>query len=134
MCYGCLLYADDIVLLSPSVNGLQLMLDIWLRNAADLSLQFNCSKSHCLVIGRAVDVKLQSLLLGDNHIHWSQSIKYLGVHVTAGKKLSFDVNAMKRSFYANTDGLNEMALLSLQEAAAAIEAEASLCMQLLLYT
>ena len=40
----------------------------------------------------------------------------LGVHVTAGKKLSFDVNAMKRSFYANTDGLNEMALLSLQEA------------------
>jgi len=43
--------------------------------------------------------------------------------VTAGKKLSFDVNPMKRSFYAacnsifaNTDGLNEMALLSLQEA------------------
>ena len=92
MYYGCLLYADDIVLLSPSVNGLQLMLDICLRTAADLSLQFNCSKSHCLVIGRAVDVKLQSLLLGDNHIRWSQSIKYLGVHVTAGKKLSFDVN------------------------------------------
>jgi len=71
MYYGCLLYADDIVLLSPSVNGLQLMLDIGLclRTAADLSLQFNCSKSHCLVIGRAVDVKLQSLLLGDNHIH-----------------------------------------------------------------
>jgi len=53
MYYGCLLYADDIVLLSPSVNGLQLMLDICLRTAADLSLQFNCSKSYCLVIGRA---------------------------------------------------------------------------------
>jgi len=112
-----------LCLLSPSVNGLQLMLDICLRTAADLSLQFNCIKSHCLVIGRAVDVKLQSLLLGDNHIHWSQSIKYLRVHVTAGKKLSFDVNPMKRSFYAacnsifaNTDGLHEMALLSLQEA------------------
>jgi len=43
--------------------------------------------------------------------------------VAAGKKLSFYVNPMKRSFYAafnstfaNTDGLNEMALLSLQEA------------------
>jgi len=66
MYYGCLLYADDIVLLSPSVNGLQLMLDICFRTAVDLSLQFNCSKSHCLVIRRAVDVKLQSLLLGDN--------------------------------------------------------------------
>ena len=43
--------------------------------------------------------------------------------MTAGKKLSFDVNPMKRSFYAacnsifaNTDGPNEMALLSLREA------------------
>ena len=77
------------VLLSPSVNGLQLMLDICFRTAVALSLKFNCSKSHCLVIGRAVDVKLQSLLLGDNHIHWSQSIKYFGVHVTAGKTLEF---------------------------------------------
>ena len=25
---GCLLYADDIILLSPSVNGLQSMLDV----------------------------------------------------------------------------------------------------------
>ena len=65
----------------------------------------------------------QHLLLGDTHIHWSQSIKYLGVYVTSGKTLSFDMNPMKRAFYAacnsifaNTDGLNEMALLSLQEA------------------
>ena len=49
------------------------------------------------------------------------SLGILGVHVTAGKKLSFDVNPMKRLFYAasnsifaNTDG--QMALLSLQEA------------------
>jgi len=52
MYYGCLLYADDIVLLSPlSPTNLQLMLDICLRTAADLSLNVNCSKSHCLVIG-----------------------------------------------------------------------------------
>jgi len=65
------------------------MLDICSPTAVDLCLQFNCSKSHCLVIGRAVDVKLQSLLLGDNHIHWSQSITYFGAHVTAGKTLEF---------------------------------------------
>jgi len=54
---------------------------------------------------------------------WTQSIKYLGVHVASGKTLSFDVSPIKRAFYAacnsifaNTDGLNEMALLSLQEA------------------
>ena len=76
-----------------------------------------------MVVGRAVAVELQSMLLGDTHIHWSQSIKYLGVYIVSRKTLSFDVNPMKRTFYAacnsifsNTDGLNEMALLSLQEA------------------
>jgi len=38
--YGCLLYADDIVFLSPSVKGLQLMLDdSCLQTACELSLQ-----------------------------------------------------------------------------------------------
>ena len=76
-----------------------------------------------MVVGKAVAVKLQSMLLGDTHIHWSQSIKYLGVYVTSGKTLKFDVSPMKRAFYAacnsifaHTEGLNEMALLSLQEA------------------
>jgi len=45
------------------------------------------------------------------------------MHVASGKTLIFDVSPMKRAFYAacnsifaNTDGRNEMALLSLQEA------------------
>ena len=123
MYYGCLLYADDIVLLSPSVKGLQLMLDTCFQTACELSLQFNCSKSHCMVVGRAAAVKLQSMLLGDTHLHWSQSVKYLGVYIVSGKTLSFDVSSMKRAFYAacnsifaNADGLGEMALLALQEA------------------
>jgi len=79
--------------------------------------------THCMVVGRAVAVESQSMLLGDTHIHWSQSIRYLGVYVVSRKTLSFDVSPMKRAFYAacnsifsNTYGLNEMALLSLQEA------------------
>ena len=43
MYYGCLLYADDIVLLSPSIKGLQLMLDICSQTACELSVQFNCT-------------------------------------------------------------------------------------------
>jgi len=53
-----------------------------------------------MVVGRAVAVMLQSMLLGDTNIHWSQSIKYLGVYFASGKTQSFDVNPMKRAFYA----------------------------------
>jgi len=121
MYYECLLYADDIVLMSPSLKDLQCMLDICFQTACDMSLQFNCSKSHCMVVGRVIAVQVQSMLL-DTHIHWYQSIKYLGVYVVS-RKTRPSVSPMKRAFYvtcdsifSNTDGLNEMVLLSLQDA------------------
>ena len=48
----CILYADDILLLSPSVIGLQAMLDNCAEVAKVLLLEFNVEKSHCVVIGK----------------------------------------------------------------------------------
>jgi len=49
---GCILYADDILLLSPTVSGLQDMLDKCAEVASILSLEFNVTKSQCVVIGK----------------------------------------------------------------------------------
>ena len=49
---GCILYADDILLLSPTVSGLQNMLDKCAEAASILSLEFNVTKSQCVVIGK----------------------------------------------------------------------------------
>jgi Reverse transcriptase (RNA-dependent DNA polymerase) len=38
---GCLLYADDVILLSPSILGLQRMLDVCYSTRTDLGLEFN---------------------------------------------------------------------------------------------
>jgi len=48
----CMLYADDIILLSPSVKGLQLMLDKCFEISCNVALQFNAQKCHCMVIGK----------------------------------------------------------------------------------
>ena len=50
--HGCILYADDILLLSPSVIGLQAMLDKCAEVAKVLLLESNVEKSHCVVIGK----------------------------------------------------------------------------------
>ena len=42
---GCQLYADDIIILSPSLNGLQSMLDVCSVTTRSQFLNFNCSKS-----------------------------------------------------------------------------------------
>ena len=41
---GCILYADDLLLLSPSVTGLQAMLDKCSEVAKVLLLEFNAEK------------------------------------------------------------------------------------------
>jgi len=52
MFLGCILYADDILLLSPTVAGLQKMLDKCSEIAEVISLEFNVEKAHCIVIGK----------------------------------------------------------------------------------
>ena len=121
---GCLLYADDILLLSPSVAGLQNMLDRCSELANLLSLEFNVKKSHCISIGKMRNVEISAMNLCDNSVYWSKTIKYLGVHLQSGKALKFDINPTKRAFYMyaacnsifmHGSSVDEIALLSLQQ-------------------
>ena len=48
--YGCLVYADDILLLSNSVQTMQYMLDMCDSYAIDYDVKFNCEKSAALRI------------------------------------------------------------------------------------
>jgi len=45
---GCILYTDDMLLLSPTVSGLQNTLDKCAEVASILSLEFNVTKSQCI--------------------------------------------------------------------------------------
>ena len=50
--YGCFLYADEIIILSLSVHGLQVMLDTCSTTSCLLSLDFNTVKSHSIMFGK----------------------------------------------------------------------------------
>ena len=49
--YGCLVYADDVLLLSQSVQVMQNMVDICESHAVDFDVKFNCVKSVAMRIG-----------------------------------------------------------------------------------
>jgi len=44
------IYADNLMLLSASVSGLQQLLYVCALTAIDLCLQFNDKKSHCIIV------------------------------------------------------------------------------------
>ena len=128
---GCILYADDVILISPSVMGLQEMLDICFETASTLNLNFNASKCHCIVFGKNSVSRITPMCLGASNIEWCTSIRYLGVYIVAGKCVSVDINPVKRSFYAacncifnQAGSLDEILQLTLQE---------TYCLPVLLY-
>jgi len=61
---SCILYADDVILLSASLTVLQDMLHIVHRTASELLLEFNVDKSYGIAFGANVS-NLPSLCVGD---------------------------------------------------------------------
>jgi hypothetical protein len=74
---GCVLYADDIILLSSSIGGLQAMLDRCYNVSLDLRLIFNPNKSHCIVFGPLFKENLLVMFIGEGASQWVNCIKYL---------------------------------------------------------
>ena len=97
--YGCLLYADDIVLLSHSLNAIRIMLDICDKFAIDFDVKFNSSKSVVMRIGPRFDVTCAPLFLCGCELKFVSSVKYLGVCLVAGKCFRCSVEHIKMKFY-----------------------------------
>jgi hypothetical protein len=129
--YGCFLYADDIIILSPSVNGLQVMLNKCVVVCASIDLKFNPNKSCCIRFGKKSKYSITPMLLDNFCIPWLDSVCYLGIYLVGNNRLSFCIAHTKRSFYAafnsirsHAKSLDQITQLSLVE---------SYCLPLLTY-
>jgi len=96
---GCLLYADDIMLISISVSAMQCMLDICYNIAVFLDLKFNVKKSCVMRIGNRHKFTCANLSLGGQYLDYVSSIKYLGVYIVTGKVFSCNYDHVKLKFY-----------------------------------
>jgi len=74
------MYADNILLLSPSVLGLRKMLDKCTDVFNKKLPEFNVSKSACIIVGPASKCFINPLELQQKSVEWKDSLKYLGVN------------------------------------------------------
>ena len=97
--FGLYVYADDVLLLAPSVSSLQLILAVCEKELHRLDMM-NVKKSLCLRIGPRHKVKCSNIVASDsNVISWSNAIRYLGVNIVTGHKFTCSLDNCKRSFY-----------------------------------
>jgi len=95
---GCILCADDIIILSASVRGLRNMSDCCFEVSCDLCLTLNCAKSSCFAVGKGNKLRISDMNLGPNSIEWCDLFKYLGVTFQAGLKLKINIDMIKQKF------------------------------------
>ena len=94
ICISCILFADDIVLLSPCRLGLRRLLDICVSYCKKFCLDFNAKKSKVMIVGKKPsNAVFCPLLLGNVPLEFVTEYKYLGVDLKADKVLSFSAIA-----------------------------------------
>ena len=95
---GCFLYAVDIILISSLIIGLQKMLVVYSATTKSYAFKFTYNKSHCLSLSKLANVDIGPMLFDNKSIAWFLSIKYLGVQLLSGKRLSFGKASTKGAF------------------------------------
>jgi len=115
-------YADDIILLSATVHGLQQMLDVSHNYLSELQLSFNYNKSVCVHFDCGWRRDITNMNLGSSLIGWTSSIKYLRINNLSGPRFKVDTDSIKRRFYGSCNTIlnrsvnqSELLRLSLTE-------------------
>jgi len=89
--YGCLVYADDILLLEHTINSMQVMLKTCDEFALDLNIKFNGTKSVAVRISCRYNMQCSLFTLSGNLSKCALSVKYLGVYFVAASALRYQL-------------------------------------------
>ena len=106
LCYSIIMFADDIMLLSPSVTSLQSLLHICETELSYLELAINSKKSYCLRVGPRYSNNCANLIsLNGNLIEWVSLVRYLGVFIKSARTFKCCLDRAKRSFFGSFNSI-----------------------------
>ena len=102
---GCLLFADDLALLSPSRKALQTMIDLCADYCNKHCLEFNPKKSKVMTFGKSWNEPIAPLTISGSPLEFVYEFKYLGTTIVSGRKFAFTARPDLSSFYRATNAV-----------------------------
>ena len=107
----CLMYADDVILLSTTPEGLQSKINILHKYCNDWCLNVNTDKSKILIFNKAGRIIKHDFVLNKIKLECVGKYKYLGIHFCASGSFSFTQDelykkALKAYFKLSKDFLS----------------------------
>ena len=107
------MFADDIYVFSPSINGLQYLLNIYGDYAAEHEITFNCNKTIGVLFcpKNYKQPATSNVFLNGLRVQFFDQVKYLGVWIMASLKDDDDIQRQVKSLLATVQKTNSEALL-----------------------
>ena len=91
------MYADYMVLLAPSRNELQEMINLCTEELKILDLKLNISKTVVLRIGKRCNDICAPIKIDKMNIAWAQEAKYLGIYIVNAQKFECNFDKKRRN-------------------------------------
>ena len=100
-------YPDDVCCFSPSIAGLQDLLDVCDSFSYKIGIVFNTNKSRCMQFPPTSFhlMNVPVVRLCNETLNFSKKVKYLGVYLTNALTDDDDINRQVRSLYCSTNQL-----------------------------
>ena len=118
---AAIFYADDMCVLSPSLHGLQKLLNICSSYCVEWDICLNAKKTKNMFFGKNNKINFHPVLNGIP-VDWVSEWKYLGVILKSGSQFSCSVTERVKSFYRSLNSIlrvegrsDDMVLLQLIE-------------------
>ena len=102
---GSFLYADDLILLAPSVSELQTMVSICCEEFGKIDLALNVNKSACIRIGKRCYEKCEPITTAQGNIAWCDKVTYLGMDIVSATKFTCCFDRLKAKFYSSFNSI-----------------------------
>ena len=101
-----ILYADDILLLAPSVTILESLFTSCELELTYLDMAVNSKKSCCLRVEPRCDKHCKNICTSGGHlIPWVDEMRYLGLFIVQSRTFKCSQYHAKRSFYRAVNGI-----------------------------
>jgi Reverse transcriptase (RNA-dependent DNA polymerase) len=106
VCVSILLYADDILLIAPSVTGLQTLVNICETELINIDMSINAKKSVCIRFGPRFNVTCQNVTsLNGVKFDWVDKCRYLGIFLVSGRQFRCSFDNAKGKFFTSFNSI-----------------------------
>ena len=95
---AALFYADDMAILSPSIRGLQMLLNACADYCQEWDICLNVKKTKCLYYGKKCDF-IADVMIDGKKVEWVDQWPYLGVMLNSNKVFDCSIQEPVKKFY-----------------------------------